>query len=125
MNKILILVLSISALFSCREEPKEEISKVDVATFKEALATNLDIQLIDVRTPNEYKEGHIENAMLIDYFSEKFKTKIQELDKMKPVYLYCKSGNRSEKSSKILADLGFTVIVDLKGGYMDWSKQME
>jgi len=116
-------MFSICAFFGCKSQDKKFISKVDVTTFKEALSTNSEIQLIDVRTPKEYNEGHIENALLIDFFSEDFKTKVQELNKNKPVYLYCKSGTRSGKSSKILADLGFTEIVDLKGGFMAWSKQ--
>ena len=120
---MLILMFSISTFFGCKNQNKEVISKVDAATFKEALSTNPDIQLIDVRTPKEYEEGHIENATLIDYYSVDFNTKIQELDIEKPVYLYCKSGNRSGKSSKILSDLGFREIVDLKGGYVAWSKQ--
>lgn len=124
MKKILILMFTLSSLLGCKSESKAMVQIVSVAEFKEGLSNN-EVQLIDVRTPKEYEQDHIENAMLIDYFSEDFKIKIQELDKDKPVYLYCKSGNRSEKSSKILADLGFTEIVNLKGGFMAWSKQME
>lgn len=117
-------MFSLSSLLGCKSESKAMVQIVSVAEFKEGLSNN-EVQLIDVRTPKEYEQDHIENAILIDYFSEDFKTKIQELDKDKPVYLYCKSGKRSEKSSKILADLGFTEIVNLKGGFMAWSKQME
>jgi len=124
MKKILILMFSLSSLLGCKSESKAMVQIVSVAEFKEGLSNN-EVQLIDVRTPKEYEQDHIENAILIDYFSDDFKIKIQELDKDKPVYLYCKSGNRSEKSSKILADLGFTEIVNLKGGFMAWSKQME
>lgn len=116
-------MFSIGTFFNCKAQSNEVVSIVDVATFKKALSTNPDIQLIDVRTPKEYDAGHIENATLIDYFSDDFKAKVQELDKEKPVYLYCKSGHRSGNSSKILAELGFTEIVDLKGGYMAWSSQ--
>jgi len=123
MSKFLIIVFSISTLFGCKEQSTETIKVVDVSTFKEALKNNLDIQLIDVRTPKEYDEGHIENAKLIDFLSEGFKENIQELDKNKPVYLYCRSGGRSGKASKLMLELGFTQIVDLKGGYMAWSKQ--
>ena len=54
-----------------------------------------------------------------------FREKIQELDRDKPVYLYCRSGNRSGKASKIMDELGFKEIVDLKGGYKAWSKESE
>ena len=117
-------MFSLSSLLGCKSESKAMVQIVSVAEFKEGLSNN-EVQLIDVRTPKEYEQDHIENAILIDYFSEDFKKKIQELDKDKPVYLYCKSGKRSEKSSKILADLGFTEIVNLNGGFMAWIKQME
>lgn len=123
MNKFLTLIFSISILFACKSQTIETITKVDVATFKEALSTNLDIQLVDVRTLEEYNDGYIENAILIDYFLADFNTKIQELDKEKPVYLYCRSGGRSGKASKVMEELGFKKIVDLEGGYEAWSKQ--
>ncbi len=123
MKKTLIVLFLISSFVACKSQTKEVLRKVDVVTFKEELSKKKDIQLIDVRTPEEYQEGYIENAILIDYFSEDFKTKIQELDKEKPVYLYCRSGNRSGKASIILLDLGFTEIVDFVGGYEAWSEQ--
>lgn len=122
MNKFLILVFSISTFFVCKGQTNNVIVKVDAATFKEALASNSDIQLIDVRTPKEYNDGHIENAKLIDFLSEDFKIKIQELDKEKPIYLYCRSGGRSGKASKFMEELGFKEIVDLEGGYEAWSE---
>ena len=115
-------MFSLSSLLGCKSESKAMVQIVSIAEFKEGLSNN-EVQLIDVRTPKEYEQDHIENAILIDFFSEDFKSKIQELDKEKPVYLYCRSGNRSGKASKILADLGFAEIVDLKGGYLAWSEQ--
>ena len=120
-------MFSLSTLFGCKSEKKditakEVVTKVDVATFKEGI-TNSDIQLVDVRTAQEFKDGYIENAQLIDYKLDDFRDKIQELDKDKPVYLYCRSGNRSGKASKIMLELGFKEIVDLKGGYKAWSKK--
>lgn len=125
MNKFLILVFSISTFFGCKGQPNNVMVKVDVTTFKEALVSNSDIQLVDVRTPKEFQEGHIENAILIDYKSEDFSKKIQELDKDKPVYLYCRSGNRSGKASLILIASGFEEIIDLEGGYLAWSKTIK
>jgi len=116
-------MISLSSLLGCKSESKEIVQIVNVAEFKEGLS-NTEVQLIDVRTPKEYEQGHIENAILIDYFFEDFKTKIQELDNDKPVYLYCKSGKRSGKASIILLELGFKEIVSLKGGYKAWSKQL-
>ncbi|RMZ50531.1 rhodanese-like domain-containing protein [Flavobacteriaceae bacterium PRS1] len=122
MKKILILMFSLSSLLGCKSESKAMVQIVSVAEFKEGLSNN-EVQLIDVRTPKEYNDGHIENARLIDFLSEDFKIKIQELDKEKPIYLYCRSGGRSGKASKVMEEFGFKEIVDLEGGYMAWSKK--
>ena len=117
-------MFSLSTLFGCKSEPKQSIKIATVDEFSEGLS-NDNVQLIDVRTAEEFQEGYIENAQLIDFRLEDFRDKIQELDRDKPVYLYCRSGNRSGKASKIMAELGFKEIVDLKGGYKAWSKESE
>lgn len=124
MKKAFILLFLISSSVACKSQTKEVYKIVDVVTFKNELSNN-DIQLVDVRTPKEFQEGHIENAILIDYKSEDFSKKIQELDKDKPVYLYCRSGNRSGKASLILIASGFEEIIDLEGGYLAWSKTIK
>lgn len=94
----------------------EIISKEE---FKK-LADNANVTLIDVRTPEEFREGKIFHAKNINYFDNDFSSKINELDKEKPVYLYCRSGNRSQKAAKKMQKLGFKHIIDLEGGYMNW-----
>lgn len=80
-----------------------------------------NIQLVDVRTAQEYHTGHIKNAINIDFFQQSiFMEKFSKLDKSKPVYLYCRSGSRSRQAAGKLAAMGFTTIFDLKGGYMAW-----
>lgn len=81
---------------------------------------NTNVTLIDVRTPEEFREGKIYHAKNINYFDNEFVAKINELDKEKPVYLYCRSGNRSQKAAKKMKKLGFKHIIDLEGGYMNW-----
>ena len=87
-----------------------------------ALTKNKDVQLIDVRTPEEFKQGHIINAKNIDFFSQNFDVQFENLDKSKPVYIYCRSGNRSGKDAIKLAKKGFVKILDLEGGYLNYSK---
>lgn len=82
-----------------------------------------DVQLIDVRTPEEYNEGHIKNSQNIDYKSPTFGEDILVLDKTKPVIVYCKSGKRSGNSSKILKKAGFVIVYDLEGGILEWKEQ--
>jgi rhodanese-related sulfurtransferase len=81
---------------------------------------NQDVQLIDVRTSEEYSKGFIEEAQNIDYNSTDFANKISKLDKNKPVLLYCAMGGRSSKASKVFKSLGFKKIYDLKGGFLSW-----
>ena len=99
---------------------REGVEILDVADFKSATAKK-DVQLIDVRTPREYHSGHISDALNMDVFQQStFRTTANELDKKKPVYLYCQSGNRSQKAARILKKMGFDQIYDLKGGYRSW-----
>ena len=77
-------------------------------------------QIIDVRTPIEFEQGHIEKAINVDYKEANFIEKISAFDKSKTLLIYCRSGNRSGKASKIMDSLGFTKIYDLEGGFMNW-----
>ncbi|SNY95303.1 rhodanese-like domain-containing protein [Flagellimonas pacifica] len=89
--------------------------------YKKAI-TKGKIQLVDVRTAREFAAGHIKGACNIDYFNPSaFKADFAEMKKDKPVYLYCQSGNRSQKAAKKLVGMGFSMIYDLKGGYRTWN----
>ena len=75
---------------------------------------------MDVRTPEEIKEGTIQTAFFANYFDVDFeKVATAQLNKSKPVYLYCRSGNRSGRACKILKEKGFEVI-NVLGGYLQW-----
>ena len=130
---ILFLFLMTAALFSCKEEkkevPAEEIKqpvltvneKITAEDFKSKTADQ-QVTLIDVRTPKEFSEGHIDNAKNIDFYDDNFLSDMQKLNKDEPLYIYCRSGGRSGKAAQQLKDLGFTEIYDLKGGFIDWQK---
>ncbi len=109
-------------IFIGTAQEKDNITILEKDSFAEAIKEN-NVQLLDVRTPKEYAEGHIADAKLLNYFEkDAFRKYASKLDKDEPVYLYCRSGNRSQKAAKILVDMGFTEIYDLEGGYMNWSK---
>ncbi|GGH77645.1 rhodanese-like domain-containing protein [Phaeocystidibacter marisrubri] len=76
--------------------------------------------LLDVRTPAEFAEGHIEGANLINFYDSDFKDRISELDKSETVYVYCRSGGRSGNASRVMEELGFQNVVDLSGGITSW-----
>ena len=94
---------------------------VDVKTFAEGLTT--EVQLLDVRTPEEFHEEHIKTATLADINDDAvFEQATANLDKQKPVYVYCHSGRRSARAAKSLRDKGFQTVVDLDGGIQAWKE---
>ena len=98
----------------------DQITVVAADEFK-SLLNNPKVQLIDVRTPYEFRSGKIKGAKNINYHSKDFVYTINKLDRNKPVMVYCKSGFRSRRSAKKFAKLGFSEIYDLKGGIMRWN----
>ncbi|WP_298761612.1 rhodanese-like domain-containing protein [uncultured Psychroserpens sp.] len=119
-NKVLIYCFALFAFaFSCKEEPQSEIKMISAEEMQSRLELE-DIQLVDVRTPEEYKEGFIEQSQNIDFRSPTFDEDIAKLDKTKPVIVYCKSGGRSSRCSKELKEKGFVKIYDLEGGFEKW-----
>ena len=90
-----------------------------VAEF-EKLANAGKGTILDVRTPKEYAEGHVNGSVNINYFDKDFKDQVGKLDKAKPVYVYCHSGGRSSKAMNIMKSQGFTTIYNLTGGYAAW-----
>ncbi|MDC6383834.1 rhodanese-like domain-containing protein [Flagellimonas taeanensis] len=109
-----------SFLFKEQNLP-DEIQIMDREAYKEAISKG-KVQLVDVRTKGEFMSGHIKGAKNIDFFQgSAFETAFSKLRKDVPIYIYCQSGNRSQKAAKRLVDLGFTKVYDLRGGYRSWS----
>ena len=78
--------------------------------------------LLDVRTPMEFNEGHIENAKNIDISNSNFESELDKLDKDQTVFVYCAIGVRSTKAANLLRKKGFKHVFDLDGGYPDLVK---
>lgn len=109
-----------SSLFGAKAQQNDSIKILAASEFNEAIS-NDNIQLVDVRTEKEFKEGAIEGALNIDFFKQdNFTEEFNKLDKKEPIYLYCRSGNRSQQAAAKLQEMGFTKIYDLRGGYMGW-----
>lgn len=70
------------------------------------------VTIIDIRTPEEFEEGHLEGAVNIDFYEDSFVSELDSLDKDDEVLIYCRSGNRSGQASEIMQELGFTNIID-------------
>ena len=112
-----------ASLFSGKGQVNDSVKILSAADYKEAIKNN-SVQLVDVRTGAEFNQGAIKGAVNIDYFKEdSFEKKFNQLDKGKPIFIYCRSGNRSQKAAARLDSLGFKEIYDLKGGYLNWSQK--
>ena len=120
--RILSVLVVLMSLTSCIKKQVEGVQVVDIAAYEQQLKQP-EIQLIDVRTPEEFSEGHIENAKNINIMGDDFDAQVAALDKTKPVMVYCKSGGRSAKASARLKELGFTTITDLEGGITNWNNE--
>lgn len=80
-------------------------------------------QLIDVRTPEEYAQGHLDGARNIDWINDDLLAATATLDKNAPVLLYCAAGGRSEEARNALVKAGFKNVHDLRGGIQAWRAQ--
>ncbi|MBQ22996.1 MAG: rhodanese [Flavobacteriales bacterium] len=107
-----------SSLYS-NDIDKSTVELVGVEFSKELIKKQ--IKIIDVRTPKEFNQGHIENAININFKSSNFIKSISKLNKDTSFLIYCKSGNRSGKAAKIFDSIGFYKIYNLKGGYINWN----
>jgi rhodanese-related sulfurtransferase len=115
--KYLVIMSFFASLFGSSTSQSNAIKLLSAEEFK-AQVENKKVQLVDVRTPVEFKGGHIKGAKNIDFFSGKFNIEFNKLNKDKAVYVYCRSGSRSRQTSKKLEAMGFTEIYDLKGGIL-------
>ena len=98
----------------------QTVKKLDPQSFDKKIKELKNPILIDVRTQDEYEQGHLANAKVIDINSSDFETRVSKLDKSQPVFVYCKAGSRSNKAANILSGLGFKEIYDLSGGITAW-----
>ena len=124
--KATLLILLIIPFIGCNNKKPSrtvtengEINVITPAEFKESSVGQI---IIDVRTPQEFVNGHIKGAININLFDKTFENQILKLDKTKPIYIYCRSGSRTAKASKKASKLGFEKVNDLQGGIINWSR---
>ena len=116
----ILLALLALALPSCGQQPSNPaVQTVQTAVFKQELA-NADVQLVDVRTPEEYAQGHLADAINMDFYAGDFQNQLKTLDPKKPVLVYCRSGGRSGNAANMLGEMGFEKVIDLQGGITAW-----
>lgn len=122
-NLIITLFVSSFLLTSCGAQETAQFKVLSTTEYEQAIAKE-DIQIVDVRTAGEYSSGHIKDAINIDVSSRDFESKISELNKDEPIYIYCRSGARSARAARTMESLGFTQIYDLRGGILSWKGEL-
>ena len=94
--------------------------------WAKGLSEDANAVVLDVRTEDEFDQGIIPNAINIDiYKGQGFIYKLEELDKSKTYYVYCRSGARSGQACKIMNELGFEKAYNLVGGILAWEGEVD
>ena len=119
MYKLLLLIgLNLCLCAGLAAQPE-----VSVNELRKKMSHAGEYVVLDVRTPEEIKEGYIAGAVQIDFKADDFESKISSLDKSLTYYVYCAAGVRSMKASKLMLDQGFKSVYSVKGGMQEWEKK--
>lgn len=95
---------------------KKQYQDLPGQAFKQLLTETKDAILLDVRTPDEYRQGAIKGALNVDIMGADFRNKIAGFDPLKTYFVYCKGGSRSAQACNYIAGLGFKNVYNLSGG---------
>lgn len=136
-TRLTALIIAMSALSVSADDKKpatpaadaakDGVKHADAAGAKKLIddsAAKKDgkVVVLDIRTPDEFKGGHIAGAVNVDFKEKDFADKVAKLDKDKTYVVHCQSGGRSTKSLEIFKKLGFKAIVHLDNGFGGWEK---
>ena len=123
----MMLILAISMVIGivltggcAQTQTIKDVSPKEAATLIENNQNNPGFVIIDVRTPPEFAEGYIENAVNIDFYSETFRDELNKLDKSQTYLIYCRTGGRSQNSARIMEELNFSKVYNILGGIIAW-----
>lgn len=109
-----ILLLGFS---SCQQETANTKVYLNATEVKQLITSDQEVVVLDVRTPSEFQDGHLEGAVNIDYTSPDFEQEIAKLDTAATYLLYCKSGNRSNKATAVMKRKNFNNIYNATVGF--------
>lgn len=116
----LLCAMFLVLLASCQQKTNN-LKNISIDQL-EALISSGEGVLLDVRTPQEVAQGYIPNATIINYYDADFAQKVSMIQKDQPVYVYCRSGGRSESAARVLSQQGQAKVYNLSGGFSTWKK---
>jgi len=100
----------------------ERVEQVPAADYLAMLDSLSQVQLLDIRTPPEYRRSHLPGAVNINYLSLSFERRVDTLDRSLPTFIYCHTAHRSPLVARHLLEAGFEQVIDLEGGYRAYQK---
>lgn len=119
---MLCSALLLSACATSSPEADRAIKNIDVQVAQRSLKAE-NITVLDVRTPEEYAQGHIPGAKLMDFHGENFAEELKALDPKANYVVYCASGNRSNKAAQMMQSENFQNVSNVLGGFQAWQSQ--
>jgi len=123
MRKYLVILLAATtfAFSSCTNgQTQTSNTNLTATEFAEKIKELHSAPIVDVRTPDEFSKGHLQNAFNYNWNGNDFQKQISKLDKSKPVFVYCLSGGRSSSAASQMRSEGFKEVYELSGGIMKW-----
>jgi len=120
MKKIFSISLVVILFYSCINGQTQSNLNLVATEFANKIKELPNASIVDVRTPEEFLKGHIQNALNYNWNGNEFDKQIALLDKSKPVFVYCLSGGRSSSAANKMRSDGFTKVYELEGGIMKW-----
>ena len=115
-------VISLMLFVGCADstQPNTAIRDIDVQEAANLLKQDATVVVLDIRTPQEFQQGHIAGAENVDFRSPEFRKKIEELGRDKPYLVHCASGGRSTRSLSVFEELQFKQMYHLEAGINEW-----
>lgn len=117
-RRFFLIVACLFPMLATAAEPVKNVTSDEAAK----LVAENKVTVLDVRTPEEFEEGHIKGAKNVDIMDKGFEKKLATVDKSKPVLVHCQAGGRSKRSLPKLEQAGFGQIYHLEEGFAGWQK---
>ena len=113
---VIFLFFAIYFVFAKNESSNSVYRNIGATEAQKIITSNTSLKVLDVRTKEEYEEGHIAGATNLDFYGNSFKNDLSKLNKDDTYLVYCRSGNRSGQTLSIMKDLGFKNVYNLSNG---------
>ena len=126
IRSLLLLILALSVLVTAcsSDTTTQSIELVSPADAAQVIADDpAGLVVLDIRTPEEFNEARLADAIMVDFYADDFADQLDTLDKDVPYVMYCRTGNRSSDAVKTMKDLGFVEVYEIDGGIANWYEQ--